>query len=72
MLITDLIAIPIYPNQHKQKFYYCKQLLTKLNLKGDVITIFDLRFEEDDDWDDINLSSLLLKIVISKFGRKVF
>ena len=58
MLITDLIAIPIYPNQHEQKFYYCKHPLTKLNSKGDVITIFDLRSEEDDDQDDINLSSI--------------
>ena len=49
MLITDLFPIPIYPNQHKQKFYNCKHPLTKLKSKEDVITIFDLRSEEDDD-----------------------
>ena len=70
MLITDLIAIPICPNHHKQKFYYCKHPLTKLNSRGDVITLFDLRSEDDDDYDDINLSSLLLKTLISKFGKK--
>ena len=71
MLITDLIAIPIYTNQHTHEFYYCKQPLTKMNLKVDVITMCNLRSEEDDGLDDVNLSSFLLKILVLKFGKKV-
>ena len=37
------------PKPTQAKVYYCKHPLTKLNSRGDVITLFDLRSEEDDD-----------------------